>query len=91
MEQILIDDKHEYDYRSDCNARELYYSNTSVDWTCPGDLGMQIIDDGNGLSVMDEDKQIVFLQYDTAEMLGILLRLINRGTTYEVVTKKERI
>jgi hypothetical protein len=40
---------------------------------------------------MDEEKQLVYLDYDTAEKLLILLKLINRNYVYEVVTKRERL
>jgi hypothetical protein len=90
MEQIIIDNKHEYDYNLDKNHHELYYSDNG-EWSYPGDLALEVIDDGNGLSVMDEEKQLVYLDYSTAEKLLILLKLINREIIYEVVTKKERL
>lgn len=90
MEQILIDNKHEYNYKLDDQNHELYYSDNG-DWTFPNSLALEVIDDGNGLSVMDEEKQLVYLDYSTAEKLLILLKLINRETIYEVVTKKERL
>ena len=52
---------------------------------------MEVIDDGNGLTVMVEGNRLVYLDYSTAEMLTVLLKLINRKYTYEVVTKKERL
>lgn len=90
MEQILVDDKHEYDYKLVDDNHKLYYSDNG-DWTYPGDLALEIIDDGNGLTVMDEGKRLVHLDYGTAEKLLILLKLINRKYVYEVVTKKERL
>lgn len=90
MEQILIDNKHEYDYRLNNNHHELCYSDNR-EWTWPGNLALRITDDGNGLAVTTEYESLVYLDYHTAEMLTILLKLINRETTYEVVTKKERI
>jgi len=90
MEQIIIDNKHEYDYNLDKNHHELYYSDNG-EWSYPGDLALEVIDDGNGLSVRDEEKQLVYLDYSTAEKLLILLKLINREIIYEVVTKKERL
>ncbi len=90
MEQILIDSKHEYDYKLDENDHELYFSNDPL-WVNSGELAIQIIDDGNGLRVMENEKSIVYLDYHMAEMISIILRLINRERTYEVVTKKQRI
>jgi hypothetical protein len=90
MEQIIVDNKHEYDYKLEDTNHELYYSNNG-DWSYPGELALEIIDDGNGLSVMEYGKQLVYLDYDTAEKLLILLKLINRETIYEVVTKRDRI
>ena len=91
MEQILIDNKHEYNYKLDgYTTHELHYSEDES-WARSGELAMQIIDDGNGLRVMEDDKSLVYLDYHTAEMLSVLLRLINRERTYEVVTKKQRI
>ena len=90
MEQIIIDNKLDYVYYFDFNHHELYYSDNG-EWSYPGDLALRITDDGNGLAVTTEDEKLVYLDYDTAEMLTILLKLINRKTTYEVVTKKERL
>jgi hypothetical protein len=90
MEQILIDSKHEYDYKLEGSQHDLYYSN-DASWMSSGELAMSIDDDGNGISVMDEGKPLVYLDYHTAEMLSVLLRLINRERTYEVVIKRERI
>jgi hypothetical protein len=90
MEQIIVDNKHEYDYNLEDTNHELYYSDNG-EWSYPGDLALEIIDDGNGLSVKDEEKQLVYLDYDTAEKLLILLKLINRKYVYEVVTKRERL
>jgi hypothetical protein len=56
-----------------------------------GEMALRITDDGNGLAVTTDDEKLVYLDYHTAEMLGVLLRLINRDVKYEVVTKKERI
>jgi hypothetical protein len=90
MEQILIDNKHEYDYNLDNDQHELYYSDNG-EWSYSGDLALRITDDGNGLEFTTEDGNLVYLDYHTAEMLTILLKLINRKITYEVVTKKERL
>lgn len=90
MEQILIDGKHEYNYKLDNDDHELYFSEDEA-WISSGELAIQIIDDGNGLRVMENEKSIVYLDYHMAEMISIVLRLINRERTYEVVTKKERI
>ena len=90
MEQIIVDNKHEYDYNLDNNQHELYYSDNG-EWSYPGDLALRITDDSNGLAVTTEDEKLVYLDYDTAEKLLILLKLINRKYVYEVVTKKERI
>ena len=90
MEQILINSKHEYDYKLDNNHHELYYSDNG-EWMNSGEMALRITDDGNGLAVTTDDEKLVYLDYHTAEMLGVLLRLINRDVKYEVVTKKERI
>jgi hypothetical protein len=90
MEQIIVDNKHEYDYKLEDINHELYYSDNG-EWSYPGDLALEVIDDGNGLSVMDEGKRLVYLDYSTAEMLLVLLKLVNREIIYEVVTKKERL
>ena len=90
MEQILVDNKHEYDYKLDDNHHELYYSDNDV-WMSSGELALRITDDGNGLAVTTEDEKLVYLDYSTAEKLLVLLKLINREIIYEVVTKRERI
>jgi hypothetical protein len=90
MEHIIVDKKYEYDYNLDRNYHELYYSDNG-EWSYPGDLALRITDDGNGLAVTTEDEGLVYLDYDTAEKLLILLKLINRETIYEVVTKRDRI
>lgn len=90
MEQILVDNKHEYNYKLEDNYHKLYYSDNG-DWTFPNQISLIITDDGNGLAVSTEDESIVYLDYSTAEKLLILLKLINRETIYEVVTKKQRI
>ena len=93
MEQILIDNKHEYDYNynfSENTNHELYYSENEI-WVSSGELALRITDDGNGLAVTTKDEKLVYLDYDTAEKLTILLKLINRERIYEVVTKKQRI
>ena len=90
MEQIIVDNKHEYDYNLDNNHHELYYSDNG-EWSYPGDLSLRITDDGNGLAVTTEDEKLVYLDYSTAEKLLILLKLINRKYVYEVVTKRERL
>jgi hypothetical protein len=90
MEQIIVDNKHEYDYKLDDNHHELYYSDNDV-WMSSGELALRITDDGNGLAVTTEDEKLVYLDYNTAEQLLVLLKLINREIIYEVVTKRERI
>jgi len=90
MEQILVDNKHEYDYKLDDNHHELYYSD-NIEWLSSGELALRITDDGNGLAVTTENEKLVYLDYSTAEKLLILLKLINREIIYEVVTKRERI
>lgn len=90
MKKILVDNKHEYDYKLEDTRHELYFSDNS-EWTRPGDIGLEIVDDGDGLDVRTNDGSLIYLDYHTAEMLIILLKLINRETTYEVVTKKERL
>ena len=90
MEQIIVDNKHEYDYKLEDINHELYYSDNG-EWMSAGEIALRITDDGNGLAVTTEDEKLVYLDYSTAEMLTILLKLINRATTYEVVTKKERL
>ncbi len=90
MEQIIVDNKHEYDYKLEDTNHELYYSDNG-EWTHPGDLGLEIVDDGDGLDVRTEDGSLIYLDYDTAEMMLVLLKLVNRERIYEVVTKKERL
>jgi hypothetical protein len=90
MEQILIDNKHEYDYKLEDTNHELYFSDNG-DWTKPADLALEIVDDGDGLDVRTQDGSLIYLEYDTAEMLVVLLKLVNRERIYEVVTKKERL
>ena len=90
MEQIIVDNKHEYDYKLDKNHHELYYSDNG-EWMSAKEIALRITDDGNGLAVTTEDEKLVYLDYSTAEMLTILLKLINRKYVYEVVTKKERL
>lgn len=90
MEQILVRGSHDYDYNKEDKTHKLYYSN-NAEWMSPEELCMEIIDDGNGLTVMVDGGRLVYLDYSTAEMLTVLLKLINRKDTYEVVTKRERI
>ena len=90
MEQIIIDNKHEYDYNLDNTRHELYYSDNG-EWMNSGEIAIEIFDDGDGLDVRTGEGSLIYLDYDTAEMLVILLKLINRRRTYEIVTKKERI
>ena len=90
MEQIIVDNKHEYDYKLEDTNHELYYSDNG-DWSYPGELALEIIDDGDGLDVRTGEGSLVYLDYYTAEMLVVLLKLVNRERIYEVVTKKERL
>jgi hypothetical protein len=90
MEQILIDNKHEYDYKLEGTTHGLHFSDNG-EWTHPGDLGLEIVDDGDGLDVRTQDGSLIYLDYHTAEMLVVLLKLVNREIIYEVVTKKERL
>lgn len=90
MEQIIIDNKYEYDYKLEDTRHELYFSDNS-EWTRPGDMCLEIFDDGDGLDVRTDDGSLIYLDYHTAEMLTVLLKLVNRERIYEVVTKKERI
>jgi hypothetical protein len=90
MEQILIDGKHDYDYKLSNDTHELYCSDGDH-WFSPGSLSMEVVDDGNGLTVMEQGIRLIYLDYSAAERLSILLRIINRDRTYEAVTKRERI
>lgn len=90
MEQIIIDNKYEYDYKLEDTNHELYFSDNG-DWTKPTDLALEIVDDGDGLDVRTQDGSLIYLDYHIAEMLVVLLKLVNRERIYEVVTKKERL
>jgi hypothetical protein len=87
---ILVDGRHEYDYSlEDDNVHTLRYSDNGS-WTFPKEVAMQVTDDGNGLIVKFSEKGRI--DYSEAEMLLILLKLINtEKTTYEVVTQKEKL
>lgn len=84
---IIVDGKHEYDYfLEDDNVHTLRYSDNGS-WTYPKEVAMQVMDDGNGLVVqLDEEGRI---NYSEAEILLILLKIINRDIKYELVTNKE--
>jgi hypothetical protein len=90
MEQIIVDNKHEYDYNLDKTRHELYYSDNG-EWMSSGERAIEIFDDGDGLDVRTDEGSLIYLDYHTAEMLLVLLKLVNRKITYEVVTKRERI
>lgn len=84
---IIVDGQHDYDYSlEDDNVHTLRYS-ACKEWTYPKDVAMQIVDDGNGLVVKLDDEGRI--NYSEAERLLILLKIINKDTKYEMVTKKE--
>ena len=83
---IIVDGRHEYDYSLEENVHTLRYSDNGS-WTYPKEVAMQVMDDGNGLVVqLDEEGRI---NYSEAEILLILLKIINRDIKYELVTNKE--
>jgi hypothetical protein len=83
---IIVDGKHEYDYELNDNIHTLRYSDNES-WTYPKEVAMEIVDDGNGLAVQLDDEGRI--NYAEAERLIILLKIINRNTKYEMVTKIE--
>jgi hypothetical protein len=85
---ILVDKKHEYDYEVNDDVHTLRYSD-NVEWTYPKEVAMQIVDDGNGLVIKFNEKGRI--DYSEAEMLLILLKIINRKYKYEMVTKIEKL
>lgn len=90
MEQILVRSSHDYDYKKVGNSHELYYSN-SPEWMDSGKIAMHVVDDGNGLDVFIDGENLIRLDYDTAEKLMILLKLINRDSLYEIITEKKQL
>lgn len=90
MEQILVRNSHDYDYKKVGNSHELYYSN-NPEWMDSGKITMHVVDDGNGLDVFSDRESLIRLDYDTAEKLMILLKLINRDYSYEIITEKKQL
>ena len=91
-QQIFIDDIHEYDYElTDDNLHTLCYSNGS-EWVenVKETVANTVIDDGNGLIIRFDkaNKTGIRLDYDEAERLFILLKLINQPAKYEIGQKK---
>jgi len=89
IQQIFIDDIHEYDYekltQGNIIHHNLYFSKAEqwADFT-KGKIAMVIKDDGNGLEVGKSGK----INYSQAEQLFILLKLINPIQKYEIGTKR---
>jgi len=83
---ILVDKKHEYDYEVNDNVHTLRYSDNG-EWTYLKEVAMKIVDDGNGLVIKFNEKGRI--DYGEAEQLLILLKMINKDTKYEMVTKIE--
>lgn len=83
---IIVDEIYEYDYDVQDNVHTLKYSNNG-NWTQPKGIAMQLVDDGNGLVIKFNEKGRI--DYGEAEQLLILLKIINKDTKYEMVTKKE--
>lgn len=83
---IIVDEIYEYDYDVQDDVHTLRYSNNGG-WTHPKEIAMQLVDDGNGLVIKFNEKGRI--DYGEAEQLLILLKIINRSTKYEIVTKKE--
>lgn len=86
-QQIFVDNEYMYDYEIiDDNRHTLYYSNNEY-WSdhIQGHVAMQIINDGNGLILPPKLKR---MDYDDAEKMFILLKLINRSAVYEISNKQ---
>ena len=88
VEEIYIDDIHEYNYvkaetKDEC-VHTLYYS----DWygwadTIKGKKAIELIDSGNGVTIKDlslDDEQ----DYLRIEQLHIMLRLHSQQCTYQI-------
>jgi hypothetical protein len=90
MEQILVRSSYDYDYKKVGNSHELYYSN-NPEWMDSGKISMHVVDDGNGMDVFIDGESLIRLDYDTAEQLMILLKLINRDSSYEIITEKKQL
>jgi hypothetical protein len=56
-----------------------------------GKISMHVVDDGNGMDVFIDGESLIRLDYDTAEQLMILLKLINRDSSYEIITEKKQL
>ena len=88
VEEIYIDDIHEYDYvkketKDEC-VHTLYYS----DWygwsdSIKGKKAIELIDSGNGVQIkglsLDEEEN-----YLRIEQLHIILRVYSQECTYEI-------
>ena len=89
-QQIFIDGEYQYDYEKKDDYHILSYCDTEF-WTATtrNTKALVIKDDGDKLSILTpfrmKHKKI---DYDEAERLEILFRIINSNPTYEISTKK---
>lgn len=88
--QIFIDGEYQYDYKKEGMQHILSYSDTEY-WTdhTRNTVALVIEDDGNKLSILTSFRSKKGnIDYDEAERLEILFRIINSGPTYEISTKE---
>ena len=86
--QIFIDREYQYDYEKVGIIHTLSYPNIEY-WSSHtrGEIILVIKDDGNKLSIQTPFKKND-IDYAEAEILEILLRIINSGPTYEIGVKE---
>lgn len=86
--QIFIDGEYQYDYIQHNMQHILLYSDTEY-WSSHirGEVALIIKDDGNKQSILTKFRKSN-IEYNEAERLEILLRIINSGPIYEISTKE---
>lgn len=86
--QIFIDGEYQYDYQENNRKHTLFYNNTEF-WCddIRGEIAIVIKDTGNGISIQTPFKKNN-IEYDEAERIEILLRIINSGPLYEISVKE---
>lgn len=97
IEQIYIDGVHEYNYlvveleRDYSKSHSLHYSGHE-NWSqqIGETLAMEIVDNGNGITVMDYDLNNHINYLDT-EKLHILLRLMSDQCKYELAEPSVKV